>query len=126
MLNSERQHRSRCTAAQVPEFLFPTLAHWPHFNSENADLAAGNPRPRGTSSASNALDFPSHCAMLRQPAPHGVIVFRYRLTPILLLAFLLVVFVLPAFYALLTDWWWFREIGYQIVFTLELTTRVLL
>jgi hypothetical protein len=32
----------------------------------------------------------------------------------------------PAFTALLTDWWWFREIGYQIVFTRELTTRVLL
>jgi uncharacterized membrane protein (UPF0182 family) len=53
-------------------------------------------------------------------------VFRYRLTPILLVAFVLVVFVLPAFYALITDWWWFREIGYQIVFTRELTTRVLL
>jgi uncharacterized membrane protein (UPF0182 family) len=53
-------------------------------------------------------------------------VFRYRLTPILLLAFLLVTFVLPASYALITDWWWFREIGYQIVFTRELTTRALL
>jgi uncharacterized protein UPF0182 len=27
---------------------------------------------------------------------------------------------------LLTDWWWFREIGYGIVFTRELTTRLLL
>ena len=52
--------------------------------------------------------------------------FRSRLTRILLLAFLLVVFVLPASYALITDWWWFREIGYQAVFTRELTTRVLL
>jgi len=53
-------------------------------------------------------------------------VFRYRLTPILLAAFLLTVFILPAFYGLITDWWWFREIGYQIVFTRELSTRVLL
>ena len=52
--------------------------------------------------------------------------FRSRLTRILLLAFLLVVFILPASYALITDWWWFREIGYQVVFTRELTTRVLL
>ena len=32
----------------------------------------------------------------------------------------------PSFIGLLTDWWWFREIGYQIVFTRELVTRVLL
>ena len=43
--------------------------------------------------------------------------FRYRLTPILLTAFVLVVFVLPVSYGLITDWWWFREIGYQVVFT---------
>jgi len=53
-------------------------------------------------------------------------VFRSRLTRILLLAFLLVVFVLPASYGLITDWWWFREIGYEVVFTRALTTRVLL
>jgi uncharacterized membrane protein (UPF0182 family) len=35
-------------------------------------------------------------------------------------------FLFPAFTALLTDWWWFREIGYQIVFIRELTTRLLL
>jgi uncharacterized protein len=46
---------------------------------------------------------------------------------ILLLAALAALFAFfPAFTALLTDWWWFREIGYQIVFTRELTTRVLL
>jgi uncharacterized protein len=33
---------------------------------------------------------------------------------------------LPASISLLTDWWWFREIGYQIVFTRVLLTRVLL
>ncbi len=33
---------------------------------------------------------------------------------------------LPSLSALLTDWWWFREIGYQVVFTRTLLTRVLL
>src|SRR5262249_1765690 len=32
----------------------------------------------------------------------------------------------PGLVVLLTDWWWFREIGYQIVFTRTLTTRLLL
>ena len=52
--------------------------------------------------------------------------FRHRLTPILLLAVFAAVFILPASYVLITDWWWFREIGYQIVYTRELTTRALL
>ena len=51
---------------------------------------------------------------------------RLRLTPILLTAAFAGLFFVPAFTALLTDWWWFREIGYQIVFTRELTARVLL
>ena len=51
---------------------------------------------------------------------------RLRLTPILLAAAFAALFFVPAFTALLTDWWWFREIGYQIVFTRELTARVLL
>jgi uncharacterized membrane protein (UPF0182 family) len=37
-----------------------------------------------------------------------------------------IVFFFPGSSDLLTDWWWFREIGYQIVFTRALTTRVLL
>ena len=32
----------------------------------------------------------------------------------------------PGLVVLLTDWWWFREIGYQIVFTRTLTTKLLL
>ncbi|MEZ0332404.1 MAG: UPF0182 family protein [Gemmatimonadales bacterium] len=52
--------------------------------------------------------------------------FRRRLAPILLFAVFAALFVLPAFVALLTDWWWFREIGYEIVFTRELTTKWLL
>ena len=51
---------------------------------------------------------------------------RRRLAPILVTATIAVLFFFPAFSTLLTDWWWFREIGYQIVFTRELTTRVLL
>ena len=35
-------------------------------------------------------------------------------------------FLLPAAVGLLTDWWWSREIGYQIVFTRVLLTRLLL
>ena len=51
---------------------------------------------------------------------------RRRLVPILLAAAFGAVFLFPALTALLTDWWWFREIGYQVVFTKELTTRGLL
>ena len=51
---------------------------------------------------------------------------RRRLAPILLFAVFAALFVLPSFYVLITDWWWFREIGYEIVFTRELTTRLLL
>jgi uncharacterized membrane protein (UPF0182 family) len=32
----------------------------------------------------------------------------------------------PSLPALLTDWWWFREIGYGIVFTRTVTTKLLL
>ena len=46
--------------------------------------------------------------------------FRHRLTIVLFAAFA-VLFLFPTFYALLTDWWWFREIGYQVVFTRELS-----
>jgi uncharacterized membrane protein (UPF0182 family) len=54
-------------------------------------------------------------------------VLRRRLALIVLLPVLAALFfVFPAFSVLLTDWWWFREIGYQVVFTRELTTRVLL
>ncbi len=51
---------------------------------------------------------------------------RRRLVLPLLAAAFAALFLFPAFSALLTDWWWFREIGYQVVFTQELTTRVLL
>ena len=51
---------------------------------------------------------------------------RRRLVLILLSVVFAALFFFPAFSRLLTDWWWFREIGYAIVFTRELTTRVLL
>jgi len=49
-------------------------------------------------------------------------VFRRRFTLLLFAAFA-ALFLFPTLNVLLTDWWWFREIGYQIVFTRELTTR---
>jgi uncharacterized membrane protein (UPF0182 family) len=51
---------------------------------------------------------------------------RRRLLFILLTAGFAVLFFFPALIGLLTDWWWFQEIGYQVVFTRELVTRVLL
>jgi uncharacterized membrane protein (UPF0182 family) len=52
---------------------------------------------------------------------------RSRLLLLLLLitgAAVLILF--PILSGFLTDWWWFKEIGYQIVFTRELVTRILL
>ena len=49
-----------------------------------------------------------------------------RLFLILAVAVFLGLFFVPSFIGLLTDWWWFQEIGYQIVFTRELVTRVLI
>jgi uncharacterized membrane protein (UPF0182 family) len=51
---------------------------------------------------------------------------RRRLVVTLLIAGFAVLFFFPALIGLLTDWWWFQEIGYQVVFTRELVTRVLL
>ncbi|HET8623848.1 MAG TPA: UPF0182 family protein [Gemmatimonadales bacterium] len=53
--------------------------------------------------------------MLRRRAP--LVLFT--------LAFMALV-LFPVVTTLLTDWWWFREIGYETVFTRTLTTRVLL
>ncbi|HWN17766.1 MAG TPA: UPF0182 family protein, partial [Gemmatimonadales bacterium] len=49
-----------------------------------------------------------------------------RLVLILAIAAFLGLFFFPSFISLLTDWWWFQEIGYQSVFTREIVTRVLL
>ncbi len=51
---------------------------------------------------------------------------RRRLVWILAIAVFAAFFFFPSVISLLVDWWWFQEIGYQIVFTRELITRVLL
>jgi uncharacterized protein len=53
-------------------------------------------------------------------------VLRRRLALILLPAVFAALFFFPVFTTLITDWWWFREIGYGIVFSQELVTKVLL
>ena len=69
--------------------------------------------------------FPAPAPFPRPPI-RGPPVPRRRLIPILLIAVFLAFFLLPGFVGYLTDWWWFREIGYQVVFTRELITRLLL
>jgi uncharacterized membrane protein (UPF0182 family) len=44
----------------------------------------------------------------------------------LVVLFFAALFFVPPLLGILVDWWWFQEIGYQIVFTRELVTRVLL
>ncbi len=51
---------------------------------------------------------------------------RRRLVFILILIGFAGLFFFPSLISLLVDWWWFQEIGYQVVFTRELLTRVLL
>ncbi|TFH66535.1 MAG: UPF0182 family protein, partial [Gemmatimonadales bacterium] len=52
---------------------------------------------------------------------------RQRLAILILLAAVLgLVFFFPAATGLLTDWWWFQEIGYQVVFTREIVTKIVL
>ena len=41
-------------------------------------------------------------------------------------AFVAVLFLFSVLSGFLTDWWWFKEIGYEVVFTRELVTRTLL
>ena len=50
---------------------------------------------------------------------------RFLLIPIILF-FILVAIVWPGLSSTLADWWWFKEIGYQIIFTKEIVTRGLL
>ena len=50
---------------------------------------------------------------------------RRPILTLVILAFLATV-LFPAFTALLTDWWWFQEIGYQAVFARPLITSLLL
>ena len=38
-------------------------------------------------------------------------------------ALLALVLATPSLLGILTDWWWFREIGFQVVFTQQLATQ---
>ncbi len=53
-------------------------------------------------------------------------VTRRRLVVLAIAALAALVIFFPALCGLLTDWWWFQEIGYQIVFSRTLTTQILL
>ena len=48
---------------------------------------------------------------------------RFKVLLAVALLFVLVT-VIPTFVGFLTDWFWFREIGYQSVFTTELATKI--
>lgn len=45
---------------------------------------------------------------------------------LLLLAIPAALFLLPTLSGLLTDWWWFQEIGYEVVFTKSIVTKLAL
>jgi len=54
-------------------------------------------------------------------------VFRSRVAVIVVVAlFLGLLFGFPTFSALLADWWWFQEVGYDVVFSRQLSTQVAL
>ena len=44
----------------------------------------------------------------------------------LVIAWFAILFFVPALLGFLVDWWWFQEIGYQVVFTRQLLTQLLL
>ncbi|HEY9016040.1 MAG TPA: UPF0182 family protein, partial [Gemmatimonadales bacterium] len=49
-----------------------------------------------------------------------------RLALVVVALFFAALFFLPPLLGVLVDWWWFQEIGYRIVFTRTLLTRILL
>jgi hypothetical protein len=53
-------------------------------------------------------------------------VFRRRLAFILIIAAILGLLLFPALTAFLTEWWWFGEVGYNVVFVRELVTKLIL
>jgi uncharacterized membrane protein (UPF0182 family) len=61
--------------------------------------------------------------MLRQ---EGFPVSRLRAPFVLFALALLLLVLFPAGSALVTDWWWFQEIGYEVVFIRTLQTQVVL
>jgi uncharacterized membrane protein (UPF0182 family) len=49
-----------------------------------------------------------------------------RTFTVVVVALVVLVLALPTLVGALTDWWWFREIGFQVVFTRQLVTQALL
>lgn len=48
---------------------------------------------------------------------------RKLVVPLLVALFIVALLLLPALSRLITEWWWFGEVGYRVVFTNELVTR---
>lgn len=51
---------------------------------------------------------------------------RRRVVVLLLVLFVACFIAWPAIASTLTDWWWFQEVGYQVVFTRQIWTRLAL
>ncbi|MGQ0703501.1 MAG: UPF0182 family protein, partial [Gemmatimonadales bacterium] len=62
------------------------------------------------------------------PRPLRPLPSRRRRRVLLLVAALVAAgfLLLPAVTGLITDWWWFRELGYQVVFTRQIVYRIVL
>jgi len=48
---------------------------------------------------------------------------RKFVVPLLVALFVVALLLLPALSRLITEWWWFKEVGYEVVFAKELVTR---
>ena len=46
--------------------------------------------------------------------------------PIILITIFVLLFVVPSLVGLLTDWLWFKEVGFENIFTTILSTKLLL
>lgn len=49
---------------------------------------------------------------------------RQIVAPLMIALLAAVLLLLPALTRLIAEWWWFQELGYQVLFTKELTTRI--
>ncbi len=49
---------------------------------------------------------------------------RKLVVPLLVALAVVALLLLPALSRLITEWWWFKEVGYQVIFTNELVTRL--
>lgn len=48
---------------------------------------------------------------------------RKLVVPLLVALVVVALLLLPALSRLITEWWWFKEVGYEVIFTKELLTR---